>query len=162
MEVYVLVDKKQSAFLKVLGVICAITGVFAIVLAMLGEVVFWLVAALCFVGFYILTMCKYEYEYSYFDGEFRFARITNKNARKQFDSYLIEDVQVLAPIMDRSVHSYLQQSGMKKRDYTTGNADARVYALVAKGQKGMELIAFEPDDRYLDEVCIKYRQKVVR
>ena len=162
MEIYVLVDKKQNPLLKVLGVICAITGVGAIVLSMLGEVLLWLVAALCFAGFYLLTMCKYEYEYSYFDGEFRFARITNKSNRKQFDSYLVEDVLVLAPIMDRSVHSYLQQSGIKKRDYTTGNADASIYALVAKGKKGMELIAFEPDDKYLDEVCVKYRQKVVR
>ena len=162
MEVYVLVNKKKSIILKILGILCAIAGVLAILLAMVGEIVFWLAAGLCFVGFYFLTICSCEYEYSYFDGELRFARIMNKSSRKQLPSYYMEDVQVLAPIMDRSVHQHLQNSGIKKRDYTTGNPEASVYALVVKGEKGMELIAFEPDDRYLDEVCIKYGQKVVR
>ena len=162
MEIYVLVEKKQNVLLKIIGILCAIAGVFAALLAMVGEFVFLLVACLCFVCFYFFTMWNCEYEYSYFDGEFRFARIINKSSRKQFQSYAIEDVLVFAPIADRSIHQYLQNSSIKKIDYTTGNKDAKVYALVAKGEKGMQLIAFEPDDRYLDEVCIKYRQKVVR
>lgn len=104
----------------------------------------------------------YEWEYSYFDGDVRFAKIINKNKRKDLKSYNMEDVTVFAPIDDRSMYNYLNDNSMKVRDFTTGFSNRKVYGMVVKGENGRGLIKFERDEKYLDAVCIKYRQKVIR
>ena len=69
---------------------------------------------------------------------------------------------VIAPKDDRSVYQYKNNPQVQTRDLTSGNKDAKVYAMVAKVEEGLHLTYFEPDEKYLDAVCIKYRQKVVR
>jgi hypothetical protein len=51
---------------------------------------------------------------------------------------------------------------VKKLDYTSGNKEALYYEMVVNDENGTKLIMFEPDDQYLDAVCVKYPQKVVR
>ena len=47
-----------------------------------------------------------EYEYTYYDGEFRFARIKAKRKRKGLGRVQMEDVLALAPKGTRSVYKY--------------------------------------------------------
>ena len=37
-----------------------------------------------------------------------------------------------------------------------------VYVAVVKGENGIELVTYEPDEKYIKEVCIKYGHKVKR
>ena len=39
---------------------------------------------------------------------------------------------------------------------------AKVYELIAKGEKGLVRYEFEPDDEMLNEVMVKYPRSVVR
>lgn len=52
---------------------------------------------------------------------------------------------------DRSLYPCENNAQVKTRNLTSGNKDAKIYALVTKA-----------DESYLDAVCIKYRQKVIR
>ena len=103
-----------------------------------------------------------EYEYSYFDGDFHFAKIISKQKRKELTGYDIDNIIIIAPKDDRSVYQYENNPQVKKRDLTSGRKGAKVYVIVAKVGEGLQLTYFEPDEKYLDAVCIKYRQKVVR
>ena len=102
-----------------------------------------------------------EFEYSYFDGEVRFAKVLNKNRRKSLGGYPMDDVIQIAPAGDRSVSQY-EREGVKVIDYTSHDKDTAYYDMVLKKEGETLLIKFEPDDKYLEAVEFKYRQKVIR
>lgn len=161
MEVYVLVERKKNMVLQFISTFLMIAGVVTIVLAFVGFFMFLPFAVVEIAVGYFLHKRYNEYEYSYFDGDIRFAKIINKSKRKALKGYSMEDVLVLAPIDDRSVYNYLNDSNVKVRNLTSGKPNRRIYAIVVRSE-GTELVKFEPDDKYLDAVCIKYGQKVVR
>lgn len=162
MEVYVLVSKEKSLFIKTttlaFWVIAAMTTLYVV----MGYIIFFPMAVLAWVIAIFLKTRNYEYEYSYYDGELRFARITNKKRRKELDGYMMEEVITIAPAEDISIYQYLNDKSAKLRDLTTGRQDAKVYVAVVKNANGMELVTYEPDEKYLNEVCIKYGHKVKR
>ena len=86
----------------------------------------------------------------------------NKQKRKQLIGYEADNVMVIAPKGDRSLYNYEKNGQVKVRDLTSGRKDAKVYGMVAKSEEGIHMTWFEPDEKYLDAVCIKYRQKVIR
>lgn len=162
LEVYVLVEKKRSVLLNVLELFLWVLTVLFGALALLGaSILIWLALFLGVAAYFIHTR-RYEYEYSYFDGDVRFAKIINKSSRKRLGIYNIEEILVIAPIEDRSMYQYVNDSQVKHVDYTSRNKDAKIYGMVAKTANGLTLIHFEPDEKYLDAVCVKYRQKVIR
>lgn len=162
MEVYVLVSKEKSLFIKTitlaLWVIAAMTTLYVV----MGYIVFFPMAVIAWGIAFFLHTRKYEYEYSYYDGELRFAKIINKKRRKELSGYVMEDVITIAPIEDNSVHQYMNDKNNKVRDFTTGRQDAKVYVAVVKKANEIELVKYEPDEKYINEVCVKYGHKVKR
>lgn len=162
LEVYVLVSKKKSLWMKVLMALCLLIGVYFLYATLVGLIIFFAVAVPFLALAWYLHKKELEFEYSYFDGDFRFAKIYNKQKRKELRGYEAENVIIIAPQGDRSLHQYENKSQVKVRDLTSGCDGRKVYCLVAKSEERYELTKFEPDEKYLDAVCIKYRQKVVR
>lgn len=162
MEVYVLMEKKKNIFLKASAIFSFVVGTVALMLMVFGGAAFLVIAVAFFLLGCFFNTRNYEYEYSYFDGEFRFARIVNKEKRKSLKGYAADDVIVIAPIEDRAVYQYVNDSKQKMLDYSSGYSDRKIYVMVAKSESGIKVIKFEPDEKYLDAVCVKYRQKVVR
>ena len=110
----------------------------------------------------ILMAQNTEFEYSYFDGELRFAKIKNKSRRKRLGIYSMESVAAIAPAGDRSVYNYENGNEIKKIDYTSGQKDVPYYDIVIKSPDENVLIKAELDDKFLTEVEKKYRSKVKR
>ena len=71
-------------------------------------------------------------------------------------------VQTIAPIEDRSLHNSLKNPNIKVRDLTSGDKSAKVYGILINIEEGQELIKFEPDEKILDAIGMKYGQKVIR
>ena len=111
---------------------------------------------------YFLHTRNYEFEYSYFDGDLKFAKIINKSRRKRLPGYKMDEVIAIAPTGDSSVSRYEEDSSAKIKRYLSGYKNAKIYVLVVKGTEGQNLVYFEPDERYLDAVCVKYGYKVRR
>ena len=162
LEVYVLVEKQKTLLMKILTVVCFVIGAYFMYATLVGLIIFFAIAVPFLALGWFLKDRSLEYEYSYFDGDFRFAKIISKQKRKELIGYDIENIVVIAPKDDRSVYQYINNPQIQSRDLTSGCKDAKVYAMVAKVEDGMHLTYFEPDEKYLDAVCIKYRQKVVR
>lgn len=162
LEVYVIVQKKKSLIMKFLMVLCFVIGAYFMYATLMGLILFFAIAVPFLALGWFLKNRSLEYEYSYFDGDFRFAKIFNKQKRKELIGYEIDNVIVIAPKGDRSLYQYEKNNQVKRRDLSSGNKDARIYVMVAKAEEGYHMTYFEPDDEYLDAVCIKYRQKVVR
>lgn len=160
MEVYVLVSKEKSLFVKTTALAFFVVAAMSTLYVVLGYIIFFPMALLAWVIAFVLHTREYEYEYSYYDGELRFAKIINKKKRKELGGYVMEDVICLAPIDDRTLQQYINDKNTRTRDLTTGNPNAIVYGVVVKNGNGIELVKFEPDEKYINEVCIKYGHKV--
>ena len=61
----------------------------------------------------------------------------------------------LLPRGDRSVYKYENDKNLAYKNLTSGDPEAKVYELIAKGEKGLVRYEFEPDDEMLDEVMVK-------
>ena len=162
LEVYVLVEKEKTLLMKILNVLCFVVGAYFLYATVRVSIIFFSISIpLIALGIFLKNR-DMEYEYSYFDGDFRFAKIISKQKRKELIGYDIENIIVIAPVGDRSVYQYENNPQVKRRDLSSGKKDAKLYALVAKTEEDYQMTIFEPDEKYLDAVCIKYRQKVVR
>lgn len=163
-EVYVLVERKKSAIQKVLTWLVLAVGIIFVLFSLIAPLFLTGAMIILLLWYFFLLKNSKEYEYSFFDGELRFARIMNKSRRKKLMEFTMDEVLQIAPAGDRSIYKYEQDNAVKKLDYTSGNADTAnsAYKLVRKSESGMMLISFEPDEKYLDAVCVKYSQKVIR
>ena len=162
MEKFMLVEKKKNFASKALPGAAILLAVVMLLLTVIGGSIFIVFA--CIFGFLAFVIARrfIEFEYAYFDGEVRLAKIINKSTRKKIAFYHMDEVVIIAPAGDRSVNNYENDSKCKVRDLTSGDPEAKVYTMVAKGEKGMELVKFEPDEEILGEICKKYAQKVKR
>ena len=160
MEVFTLIARKKnvalvfvSYLLVALAAISLLTICIGFAPGILFAVVFGLIA-------YLMIMAQNtEFEYSYFDGELRFAKIKNKSRRKRLGIYSMESVAAIAPAGDRSVYNYENGNEIKKIDYTSGQKDVPYYDIVIKSPDENVLIKAELDDKFLTEVEKKYRSK---
>lgn len=161
-EVYVLVERKKSTLMRVVTAAVLAIGILFALFSMIAPL--FLSGALILLVvwyFFLFRSCK-EYEYSFFDGELRFAKIMNKSRRKRLRVFTMDEVIQIAPAGNRSIYKYEQDNTVKKIDYTSGNKDVPYYNLIMKNEDGINMISYEPDDKYLDAICVKYGQKVIR
>ncbi len=162
LEVYVLVPVRKS-FAKVFaGVLMFVLAVISVFLCCATTFAIPFVFVFGALGYFFLFQSSKEFEYSYFDGEARFARVMNKSRRKSLGSYSMDDVAQIAPSGDRSVYNYENNSGMKVTDYTSHDKERADACYVMVLPKQNMLIRFEPDEKYLEAVEHKYKQKVIR
>lgn len=162
LEIYVLVERRKQLWLQFLG---ALILAFSVMLLVMSCVIYILIIPAVILGFlwffFFYHGCK-EYEYSYFDGDVKFAKIINKSRRKSLMKFTMDDVIQIAPAGDRSIYKYENDAKIRRKDLTSGRRGVPYYVMVARlEEKGMILIKFEPDQKYLDAVCTKFSQKVI-
>lgn len=161
-EVYVLVERRKSTLMRVMTAAVLAIGILFALFSMIAPLFLSGALILIVVWYFFLFRSSKEYEYSFFDGELRFAKIMNKSRRKRLRVFTMDEVIQIAPAGDRSIYKYEQDNTVKKIDYTSGNKDVPYYNLIMKNEDGINMISYEPDDKYLDAICVKYGQKVIR
>ena len=163
MEVYVLVPVRKNPSQKILGVVMLVLMVLCLLCTCLGTAIMFPLAVVCgLVWYFLMNGSSKEFEYSYFDGEVRFARIINKSRRKSIGTYRMDEVMQIAPAGDRSVSHYENDASVKVFDYTSHNPGTPYYEMAIQREGDTILIKFEPDEKYLSAVEVKYRSKVIR
>lgn len=164
MEVFVLVPANSPVWTKILSCLAiAATVTTAFFMLMTGNIIFLPLCAIFGGAWYFLSSTvNREYEYSYFDGEVRFARIVNKSRRKQLKTYSMDEVVKIAPAGDSSVSRFENDHNVSVKDFTSGKKQNPYYEMVVKDSEKYVLYKLELDDKYLDAICMKYASKVVR
>ena len=163
-EKLVIVPRNKSGVRKTVTMLLFIAACACLSLASFFSPALFFVPALIFTFVWIWQnfYANVEYEYTYYDGELRLAKITNKAKRKNLVAVNMEDVLAIAPRGDRSVYKYENDKALKYKDFTSGNNSAKVYELVFKGEKDMCRYEFEPDEEMLDAIRVKYPRIVVK
>lgn len=162
-EKLVIVSKRRTTGKKIFDIALFVLTCIFLVLAMVVPFIFAIPALIGAVLWYFLSFrSDVEYEYTYFDGELRFAKIKGKSRRKSLGEVQMNDVLAFAPKGDRSVYKYENDKSLGYKNLTSGNPDAKVYELVFKGEKGVNRYEIEPDEAMMDEILIKYSRLVIK
>lgn len=163
-EKLVIVPRKVTGTKKVLNIVLFVAACILLLLATFVSPFLFFIPAFLVVVIWVWQgfFSNIEYEYTYFDGDLRLARIRNKSRRKNLADVNMEDVIMIAPKGDRSVYKYENDKSMQYKDLTSGDASAKVYELIFKSIKGMYRYEFEPDEEMLDAIRIKYPRIVVK
>lgn len=163
-EKLVIVPRMKNGRKKVLNIALFAIACVLLLLAIFIAPLMFFIPALIVAGIWIWQnfFSNVEYEYTYYDGELRLAKITNKARRKNLADVNMEEVLALAPKGDRSVYKYENDNALKCKTFTSGDASAKVYELICKGEKGMCRYEFEPDEEMLDAIRVKYPRIVVK
>ena len=162
MEIYVLVPVQKSFVKQFFGYLCLALAIGSMLLACINPLMILPLCIFGVVGYCLTFSGKKEFEYSYFDGDVRFAKVMNKSRRKNLASYTMEEVMQIAPAGDRSVYKYETDSSIKAIDYTSHKKGVPFYVMAINKNGKMSMIKFEPDDRLLDAMMVKYASKEVR
>lgn len=163
-EILVIVPKKTSGGKKILNMVWFILACLMFVGATFIAPIIFLVPA---VGFALLWYFQTfrmdtEWEYTYYDGDLKFARIRAKSRRKNLANIHMDDVIAIAPRGDRSIYKYETDSSVTYKNLTSGVEGAKVYAVIFKGEKGILRYEFEPDEEMLDAIMVKYARIVTK
>lgn len=163
-EKLVIVPKKRSGGHKVWTIVFFVLTCLGLLLSMFVTPVIFLVPTILFgvVWFLFAFRSETEYEYTYYDGDLKFAKIKNKSKRKNLASINMEDVLLIAPKGDRSVYKYETDKSVTFKNIASGMEGTKVYAIVCKGEKGIVRYEFEPDEAMLNEIMIKYPRVVTK
>lgn len=162
-EKLVIVPKRKTSGKKILNIVWFVLACLMFILAIFVPVFFSVPAIVFAVLWYFQSFrSDIEYEYTYFDGDLRFARIKAKSKRKNIGAVQMEDVVAIAPKGERSVYKYENDKNLTFRNLTSGEPDAKVYELICKGEKGMMRYEFEPDEEMLDAIMVKYPRSVIK
>lgn len=143
-------DSKPTDMLIYLLVI-GVTGVLILfgmpligILAILLAIV-WIVCA-CY---FIFPKLKVEYEYTLLNHELAIDVIYSKSSRKSKLSLDIQQAEIIAPNDSPRLNSYHPS---KTLDYSSGNKEHRIYAIIAPVSQSVSCILIEPDETMLKQM----------
>lgn len=161
-ELLQFVPKKDTAGKKVLNIISFILACLCIFSATFINPIIFAIPSVAFtlLWFFLQFRSKTEYEYIYFDGEFRVAKIRNKAKRKRIALVNMDDVIIIAPKGDRSVYKYENDNQMPHKNFTSGDATAKVYIMVVKSESNITRYEIEPEEEFIDTMKMKYPRVV--
>lgn len=132
----VVVNRKKSAAISALRVLCVIGAVMFLLLGLTVIGIIGLIALIpigigvgCAVGAYFARMnSQVDYEYSLVDRELRVAKIMNKERRKSVGQYDLNKMEILAQAKSHQLDSYHNMQDFKVLDYSARD-DAKTDSL---------------------------------
>lgn len=152
--------KKQTSSkdtLKKVGLI-AVT-VLSVLLAFVMPIGIILPIIMIVIDVLVFQSLNVEYEYAFVNGDLDIDKIMNKSRRKRLISVDAEQMILLAPVGSVELMQYKKA---KTCDYTSGNNNANVYALIATDKGETRQILFEPNETIVEGFFIKAPRKVIR
>lgn len=126
----------------------AMTGTFLVVLVM--------VLADVLIGYFMPTK-DIAFEYVFVDGQIDFDCIYKGSKRKTLQRIDMEKVEFFAPAASHDLDAYKH---LPLVDYATGFEPEKDYIAINQGEKGMERIAFTPDEKMLSMIDKKSPSKL--
>nr|WP_296009612.1 DUF6106 family protein [uncultured Blautia sp.] len=147
-----LIKKEQTAKDKIikfllLGLI-AVTAVigFVFIFAWIATLILGVVA------YFILPNLDLEYEYVYVNGELDVDKIMSKSKRKRLKSFDLAKLELMAPVNSHRMDYQNHNTNLKVLDYSSGNKNHKVYAMIIPDEKEVNKVLIEPDRELLDNI----------
>ena len=159
----VLVKKQRTMGMTVAGVLCILGMLVCFLFGIVAPFVFSIPGiGLGIAGVVILFYNDTEYEYYYLDGDFRVTKIKNRSRRKRLIDIALDKAVIIAPEGSESLEQYRRNREVFHYDYSSGKHDENSYGLVYNSEDGTVLIYFEPDEKMLNAMRMKYPRMIMK
>ena len=147
-----LVKKEQTGKDKVIkflliGVIAA-TAVVGVII----PLVWVLTLGLGIAAYFILPNLDLEYEYVYVNGELDIDKIMAKSKRKRVQSFDLAKMEIMAPVNSHRMDYQNHNTKLKVLDFSSGNKEHKVYAMIIPDEKEICKVLLEPDQTLLENI----------
>lgn len=97
-----------------------------------------------------------EYEYLLVSGEMDISVVKNHKRRKKIQTYLLEELQCMAPVQSPQLERYRNHPQLKTYNYSSGNRDHAIYSMIFSVQGAPQEILVEPSQAMLDCIHDRY------
>lgn len=162
-EVLNVVAKQKSTGKKIVTWLWLVLACLSFIMCFAMPFVFLIPMILFGVVWYMqMFQSDVEYEYTYYDGDFRFALIKAKRKRKKIAYLDVNNVVAIAPKGDRSMYKYESDRSITYKNLTSGFPDTKIYDLVYRDGEKVSVIQFEPEEEFIDAVMVKYPRLVTK
>lgn len=165
LEVMTLVDSKPTAGMIVARYVLIALTALCVGGMFLIPVIFMMPAVILgIITYFVITGQRIEYEYTYYDGELRIAKIKAKRKRKELVRADIDDVLVLAPEGSDALRPYSNQNPNAERckvlNYSSHVKGNPYYVLVYRKDKEVRKVYFEPEEKIVQGMRSRDMRKV--
>jgi hypothetical protein len=153
---------KRNITGKEIGIraLCIFLGTFAfIIMLMLSFFLFPIVVLVFYLLYLLWQTTNLEYEYSYLNGELTIDKIKSKSKRKRLAVYDLKGTEILAPMDNDELRSYLHKVPVK--DFSSAYDGDEKMAAVVNGNYGSEVIILKKNTKIIESVR-SYRPIVVK
>ncbi len=108
------------------------------------------IVAACLVYFFVLPRTDIEYEYLYVNGELDVDMVMAKKKRKKANTFDLNQADLVAPLNSRRMEYYNGNSRLKVLDYSSGNPNAKRYAMITSANQQNCKVILEPDETMIN------------
>ena len=130
--------------LKRVGLILAALFITLIVFTFVPGLAPFIVVAIVFGAWYLMSFLKVEYEYAFTDGELDIDIIYNRARRKRVFTARVNDFEIMTHVDDKT-HMGSFSGAQEVRDYSSGVTNENTYAFLIN-YKGKRLkVIIEPN-----------------
>lgn len=136
---------KPTDFLIRILIIIFIAAVAVLGTPFIGFLAFFIAVLLALGAYYfIFPRLNVEYEYTLLNYDIDVAAIFSKEKRKNITSFDIRQAEIIAPAGSPRLNSY--RPG-KTHNFSSGNGDAKVYAVMIPTEQNTTCYLLEPDEK---------------
>jgi len=149
-----IVKRQQTAgdSLKRVGLVLA-AAVLSVAALLLGSFIGpFLVAAIVFGAWFLMSFIRREYEYSFTAGELDIDVIYNRSRRKRVFSARVNDIEIMAHIDDK-MHIGAFQGAQITKDYTSGVNGNNTYIAMINYENKRTKLVIEPNEVMLKAIA---------
>ena len=144
--------KKTSTDTLLKALMIGVTVIFVLGGILFNPIILIPAIVMGVVDYFKLPALDLEYEYLYVNGELDIDKIMSKQKRKRVGSYDMKKVELVAPRKSHELDSFRNRKDLKVHDYSSMEENAKTFGMVINGEKGMELIYFDPNEAILKDM----------
>lgn len=164
-ELYVeqIVKRKANPFEGAIktGIVIVALVLFGLGIVAMNALLMLLGFAAGFVGFYlILPRLNVEFEYLYISKELSVDKIYNKESRKKAGEWNLTNMELFVPVDSPRFDEYRNRQGNTVFDFTSGENDAEVYAMVINDKK-LTVVYLEPGEELVKAVRSQFPRQTL-
>ncbi len=153
------VKRKETTKSMALRILLIMGVVIGVLLMLVGNYIGIIGIVLVVAMVFLFPRLNIEYEYVFVDGQIDFDRITGKAKRKTVLRIDMEQVELVAPEGSHALDGYTHVQ-FEKKDFTSGDKNAKPYIIIANKEDKKYRIAFEPSEKMLSMIKQKGPRKL--
>lgn len=147
-----LVKKEQTAKEKIIKVLVIAAIVVAVLAGTMIPLFLVVAVALGVAAYFLLPNLDLEFEYLYVNGELDIDRIASRAKRKRVKSLDLSKMEIMAPLKSHRLDYQNHNTNMKVYDYSSGNPEHKIYAMIIPDEKEVCKVLLEPDNELIKNI----------